>query len=362
MPASWVPGRQLRNRLTIWYATAITTGLLLMTGCGALWFVVREHRAAGAESTRTPEVRALIARRDEHLRDWFVGSLPLAVFAGVVVGRFLSRRALRPMGRLGDELELITSGEFETRLPAATQGDEFDLLATRINAVLDRLDRSRTRNRSFVLAAAHRVKTPLTLINGEVALALAGARETGEYRIALHRIAAIGRRLNQQVEELLLRARVEAGERPAMYERVELDGVVLAAVDDMRGRAQELKRRITLDMLEPAFVVGDPLLLRDAALELLENACRHGTPDEPVAVALTHTDAQVVLSISSTGAPLPDLKSLEDAAPDAESATGHGLVILRWIASVHKGTLQLARDGDRNVFRLVFPPAPDSPG
>jgi len=175
----------------------------------------------------------------------------------------------------------------------------------------------------------------------------------------MRRIRTAAEQMTHRVSDLFLLASVQAGERLPLRELVELDGLVAEAADLMRGRATALNRRLELGEVHPAEVVGDERLLREAVVELLENACRHGSDVRPVVLELTSESGVARISVANAGPPLPEQwePHAGPASQDLEFR-GLGLSIARWIAEAHGGSLESYRDGDINRLVLRVPLSP----
>jgi signal transduction histidine kinase len=158
--------------------------------------------------------------------------------------------------------------------------------------------------------------------------------------------------MSRRVDELFLLARAEAGERVPRTEVVELDAVALEAADLMRGRAQALGHRLELGEMAGVEVMGDEGLLREATLELLENACRHGSDDAPIVLTVSRKGNEAQLEVASAGPP-------PDSAPEDAGAERLGLAIVRWIATAHGGALRSRHHRATNYFRVSLPVAPE---
>lgn len=296
-------------------------------------------RVAAAGRDRS-EVQALVAsstaRLDEDaetLALWLGVSVPITVLMSLAAGYLLSRRALHPVGHLERAIAGMAPEDLEQRLPVNSRPDELDRLAAQFNALLDRLQSSQARNRRFLQEAAHQIRTPLTLVLGETDLALDPRHTADDHTEALRRIRLAAAQMRRRVEELLLLARAEAGERPPLDEAVELDGLALDCADLMRGRAQALGRRLELSRVEPVIVEGSEPLLREALLELLENACRHGSSTQPVRISVYLEGGEAVLEVSNSIDP-----AVRDGG-DISRGFGLGMRVARWIASEHGGRL-----------------------
>jgi two-component system heavy metal sensor histidine kinase CusS len=260
---------------------------------------------------------------------------------------------------LGDAAAGINATNLSTRLPVRKPADEVDRVAGQFNGVLDRLQAAQVQNQHFLRQVAHQIRTPLTLVLGESELALDRDRSAPDLREALQRIQRAGVQIRRRVSDLFLLAQAEAGESPALRERVELDQVVLEVVDLFRARAHALGQTLELGSIDEAVVRGDRHLLHEAAAELIENACRHGNRAVPVRIALVRSGSGARLEVENAGEPVQSDVPASDSSP--ENPRGLGLFILSWIATVHNGAISIARVSDRNQVALVLPLAPEDP-
>jgi signal transduction histidine kinase len=278
---------------------------------------------------------------------------PLIALLSLVAGYLLARRALRPVDALAGSIAAIAPTDLSRRLPVREPRDEIGTLAGEFNSLLERLDEAQRRNRGFVREAAHQIRTPLTLVLGEAGHELAAGESSAErMRATLGRIRAAAEQMRRRVDELFLLAEAQAGERVRLDDDVELDGLVLECTDLMRARASALGRSLAIGRAEHIVVRGNEALLKEALLELLENACRHGTVAAPVTVSAHAAAGRGVIDVESAGPPF--------ALPPASGRTtpeGLGVAIVQWIALAHGGELRLAREGQCNVVSLVLPAA-----
>lgn len=227
--------------------------------------------------------------------------------------------------------------------------------------LLERLDDAQARNRRFLALVAHQLRTPLTVIRGESSLGLERPRSVEDHRDLLKRVSLAAEQMTHRVDDLFLLAQAEAGDRPPLRDQIEVDGLVLECVDLMRGRAQALGRHLELGAVEPAALVGNEALVREALLELLENACRHGDAAAPIRIsALNGTSVRV--EVASRGAAIPASALEGGEGPRRPEGPGLGLSIVRWIASVHGGRLDYRHEAGTNTFKIEFPVSPSSSG
>ena len=327
--------------------------------------VASEHplRRAVYSSTEAPAFAVAmlasteaLAEEREDLALWLVLSVPLVLGVSLVGGYLLSRRALLPIQELEQQIGNVSPERLSDRLRTHAVPDEVDRVALQFNGLLDRLERARAENRLFLRQAAHQIRTPLTLVLGEATLAQ--RRGGDDTATAFHRIRIAADQMQRRVNELFLLAEARTGERPALDDAVELDALVLECAEVLRGRAHDLGRGLMLDEVAPVVVRGNHALLREALLEMIENALRHGSDAAPVSVSVLSDAGVTQLVVSNTGPPVPEFST----ATDAESARpegGLGLGILQWIASQHGGRLVCQHVAGRTRVSLHLVPSRD---
>jgi len=287
---------------------------------------------------------------------WLAVSSPVVLFLSLAGGYLLARRALAPIGQLAETMGRIAPDALDQRVRVNQPPDEVDRLAEQFNGLLARLQAAQARSRRFLRQAAHQIKTPLTLVLGEADLSLERPREGDAHRQALKRIRIAAEQMRRRVDDLLLLAHAEAGDRPPLDEVVELDGLALECADLMRARARMLERQLELARVEGVAVRGSEDLLREALLELIENAARHGSSEAPISISAYSVVGSAVLEVASSGSAAPTPPPRRALAPDDGSdERGLGLTIVGWIAFEHGGELNHRYDGGINHYFLVLP-------
>ncbi|MGB7213326.1 MAG: ATP-binding protein [Gemmatimonadales bacterium] len=324
-------------------------------GALARYYAFADPTAGNITAVAVTSIAGLVAENDA-LLTWLVLSAPLVLLLSLSGGYLLSRFALTPVGTLARAVAELPPDDLERRLPVAVPPDEIDQLAAQFNDLLHRLHQVHSQNRRFLEAAAHQLRTPLTLVLGESQLALEPARGADERLATLRRIQLAAQQMRHRVSDLFLLARAQAGERPQLADAVDLDGLVFEGADLFRARAHALGRALDLGTMDAVEVTGDAMLLREAVMELLENACRHSVGDGPVRISVSTKEGRAVITVENPGATLPgDWESRESSPHEGPEPRGLGLALLRWIAGVHGGGLSVRRVGDRNVVSLEIP-------
>ena len=212
--------------------------------------------------------------------------------------------------------------------------------------------------RRFMADAAHELRTPLTVLRSRAEVALQQPRAPDEYEEALRGIEREAHRLGGLVEDLLTLARADAGERPLARERVYLDDLTLDAAGAAKAIAQAKGVSLELEEFDEALVEGDPTLLRQLVMILLDNAVKFTGRGGEVRVRVGAPSDRPTLVVEDTGvgiAPeqLPHVFERFYRGDPARSRTadGHGAVgaglglsIAKWIADAHEAEIVLTSD------------------
>lgn len=289
---------------------------------------------------------------------------------------FLSRRAcrqaLRPVREMAEAAARIEATRLDRRLPVAPDRDELQELAVTFNTLLDRLESAFAQERRFAADASHQLRTPLTVMLGELDVTLLRDRDAPAYQDTLQRVRAQARRLIGMVESLLWLARTDFESHVDAIDPLDL----VAWLTDWRARrGAEPRLRMVLEPALPAFARIRPLLLEQALGNVVDNALRYGPPDHPVTVRLQSGPAEVAISIHNEGATIApeDLPHLfepfyRSTAPAVTRQPGSGLglpIVLR-ILKLHGGAVEVSSNATSGTtFEMRLPrstPLAESPG
>jgi two-component system, OmpR family, sensor kinase len=288
----------------------------------------------------------------------------LAVAAAVLtavflLGLYLVRIGLRPLGRIETTAAAIAGGDLSQRVENDDPRTEVGRLGGALNTMLGQIEEafdertaSENRLRRFVADASHELRTPLAAVRAYAELFDRGARERPEdLERAMTGIQRESRRMGILVDDLLLLARLDQG-RPLERRPVELGEVALEAVE--AARMLDPGRELELDTNGPVVVQGDKERLRQVLDNLLANVRAHTPAGLPATVRVLNGGAQAVLEVVDSG---PGLTSdqLEHAferfyrgdssrSRDAGGA-GLGLAIAAAIAESHGGKAVVVNEG-----------------
>ncbi len=270
---------------------------------------------------------------------------------GVVamVARFLPRWlrwALAPLEDTRKALEGMQGVAVRTRLP---EGGPFEVarLVQSVNALLDRLEAAVSAQTRFAATAAHELRTPVALLQGELELALRRPRTTDEYRTTLSDALDSVGRLARLVEGVMALTRIDSGRIEEERRREYLSALVSAAVATERPTIEAAGGQLSVVIpRDVALWVHVPLFT--AALgNLLRNCARHA-PGTLVALRVVVAGDIVHLLVDDDGPGIAPGRGL--AHP------GIGLRVVDEVVRRHGGTFQLGpRPGGGARAEIRFP-------
>jgi signal transduction histidine kinase len=291
------------------------------------------------------------------------GILVLSTIAGVVT----SRRVLRRIDAINATSAKIMSGNLSERIPLTKRNDEFDVLATSLNAMLDRIEALMQGLKEVTDNVAHDLKTPLTRLRNRAESALRESQPGEAQRAALETTIAESDKLIKTFNALLMIARAEAGAPSGALADVDLS-TVAEDVAELYGPVAE-EQGIVLDTrIEPGITLrANRELIGQALVNLIDNALKYYEPQEGktgrITIGMRAEKGRVLIEVADNGPGIP----AEDRArvverfvrlekSRTEPGSGLGLSLVAAVARLHRGDLRI-EDNEPGVRAVIDLPA-----
>jgi signal transduction histidine kinase len=218
------------------------------------------------------------------------------------------------------------------------------------NAMTARLDGSFQRIREFTLHASHELKTPLTVMHGEIEMEMNEQNLSAAHREHLASQLDEVQRLTKIVDALTLLTKADAGQIALKSEPVALNEIVRDVFADAQILAKPANLSVVLSVCEEVKINGDKHRLRQLLLNLADNAVKYNQPAGTIEFSLRRDGATAELKIANTG-PGISPKILprvferffrgDPAHNSAVDGCGLGLSIAQWIVSAHNGSVKI---------------------
>jgi signal transduction histidine kinase len=276
------------------------------------------------------------------------------------VGWLAITKLLAPLAGIAETARRIRAGRFAERIDLGRADAELEEMAGTINDMLDRLDTIRESQARFNADVAHQLLNPVHAILLE-SEAGTPARPAEELAASLGRVGGLAHRIEHICDVLLAYSRSAALD-PERMKRVDLEPIVVAAIDRVGPRATAG----SLTVVPPpsgAVVRGDPALLEEVFVNLLANAVEHSRAGGRIEVRLTADAGGCRVSVvdQGVGVAAETLPRLFQRLHSGKPTGGHGigLALSRRIARSHGGDLtHEPTPGGGATFTISFPPCP----
>jgi two-component system OmpR family sensor kinase len=298
---------------------------------------------------------------------WLLAAMSAAILVAVgVTGAFLARRALQPIDHIVQRARTIGEANLGGRLPHPGSRDEIGRLVETLNEMLARIERSVETQRQFTGDASHELLSPLSRLRAELEVALRRPRQPMEYQETLASCLEEVERLSRLTGEMLMLARLDAGESGvAMFAPARLSLVLEQVMARLEPEAR--RRDISLD-LESASDLKEGVASGAATIILanvLDNAVKYSPRGGHVAIRVRTDGDRAVIDVSDSGPGLhPDeISQLFGrfhrgwaAHVTKEPGTGLGLAISHALAQQQGGRITVeSTRGHGATFTIHLP-------
>ena len=292
-------------------------------------------------------------------------ALPAALILAALGGYVLAGRLLAPVGAMARQAEKIGAESLSERLPVKNPDDEFGKLAAAFNRTLARLEAAFGRLQRFTADASHELRTPLSALRSVGEVALQEDLDVAAYRDRIGSMLEETSRLTSLVESLLVLTRADSGRLPMNRKPADIGALVGKAVEDLRVLAEERSQNLTSDLPGGVEIPVDADLLRQAVVNVLDNAIKFTPAGGAIAVALTDRPGVVGIEVRDGGPGIPEADRdkiferfyrVEKDRPRDAGGAGLGLAIAKWAVEANGGRIEVeSRAGRGSTFRIVLP-------
>jgi heavy metal sensor kinase len=286
------------------------------------------------------------------------------LFLGGLGGAALARRSLKPLDRMASRARRITAVHLHERLPPQ-RTTELEELRQAFNEALEQLERSFEQLRRFTADASHELRTPLTALRSVGEVGLRGATTTEEARDVIGSMLEEVDRLGRLADELLTLARAEAGEAKLRMEPVDLSELARDVVGHLCVLAEERQQSLETDAPVPVVARADRLALRQAVVNLVDNAIKYSPEKTCIGVAAGTRAGAVFIEVRDEGPGLGEedrervferFYRVDRSRSRQIGGTGLGLSLVKWTAEAHEGCVEVDTEvGRGSTFRLTLP-------
>ncbi len=289
----------------------------------------------------------------------------LAIVSSWFGGRFMAKKALRPIDYMIKELQKIGTEQLGKRLTMYPAKDEINKLSKVINEMLSRLEHSFNQIRQFTTDASHELRTPIAIMKTGIEVALSKERDTSGYQQVFANTLEDLRRISKIIENLFILARADAGRYEMHIERMNLYPIITDIAEQLKLIAEQKNIIVSTEHMEDASIEGDELLIRMLLLNLVDNAVKYTSQNGTISLSLRKDTDWIKIAIEDNGIGISeeDIPYVFDRfyrASKVRTASynggGLGLSICQWIAKSHHGTIAVqSKLHQGSTFTVTLP-------
>ena len=332
--------------------------------------------------TRIVQVASSLEDVEDALNTLFIIlmiAVPFALMVASLGGQFLANKALKPVDNITQTARMITSQNLNQRIKPLKVKDEISRLIETFNEMISRLDQSFGQIKQFSADASHELKTPLTILKGEVEVTLRKRRTSEEYEQTLNSNLEEINRMSQIVDDLLFLSRADIGEIRLNKEEINLTEILNELVIHMNILARAKNIRIkTSNHRGDIHLFADALRIRELFLNLIENGIKYTEDGGSIHITLTKENlahdksspnrmegeqtefVKIIVSDTGIGIAEEDQKRIFDrffrvdkARSRDQGGSGLGLSICKWIVEAHRGEITVASEIEKGSSFIV---------
>ncbi len=293
--------------------------------------------------------RKNIDNKIENFQDTLLWLIPILLFVFIVLASKMIDKILLPINKLREATKDITITKFTQEIDLPKEDDEIRDLVVSFNAMIVRIKDGVERLDRFNSDVSHELKTPLTVIQGEIELALRKLREPQEYEKSLQTIQKQSRQIELIVKQLLLLTKYSKENIQDTFEECSLDSILMNTVDKFHLKLEEKNIKLHIEKLEPANMNANCTLIESIFVNLMDNAIKY-TPQNKNITIFLYQDNKIHFIITDEGVGIENehLSKITQRFYRVDSARskkiegfGLGLSIVQNSINLHEGSLKI---------------------
>lgn len=291
---------------------------------------------------------SIIRDLTSHLSQQFIFVMVLILVVTLVVVFTLSKLVTKPLIRMKEETEKLSSGETNVEL-SEHYNDELGVLAHSINRLAEELERMKQERNDFLSSIAHELRTPLTYLKGYADFASREQTDEEDRRKYLEIIKEETESLTAMVQQLFQLAKMDENTFTIQPELCKVMPLILDAKEKMYPLIKTNKGEVSIDCPEWIVVYADPIRFKQVIMNLLDNALRYSGDHPRVHIQVNNLHTRVLIKVRDEGTGVPEeslpylfdrLYRIDKSRSRNLGGTGLGLAIVKEIVEIHGGKVE----------------------
>ena len=274
---------------------------------------------------------------------------PITIVVAMWVVYTVAGKALSPLNNMVRRAERITAERLSERLPVSNPSDDLGHAASVFNQLLQRLEDSFTQLRRFTSDASHELRTPLASLRSIGEVSLQNSHSAEQYREVIGSMLEEVCRLTHLVDSLLAISRTDSGQIALNLTTFSLVELIQEVVNVVGILAEDKDQIIRIEGSNQIAVHADRGILRQAVLNIVDNAIKYSPPETEIRIevaALDNQIAEIAVLDQGPGIPVEEQSRIfdrfyriDEGRSRENGGTGLGLSIAKWAVEAHAGSI-----------------------
>jgi signal transduction histidine kinase len=302
-------------------------------------------------------LRKNIDNKIEDFQDTLLSLIPVLLVVFIFLASKTVDKILIPINKLSNATKDINITKFTKSIEIPKENDEISELVISFNEMIERLKEGVTQLDRFNADVSHELKTPLTVIQGEVEITLRKTREPEVYERTLKTIHKQSKQIEQIVKQLLLLTKYSQDNVKDSFELCSIDTLMMSAIDSFERQLHEKNLKLHIDKIEPISLEVNPILMESIFLNLIDNAIKYTPKNRNITLSL-FKDSSINFIIKDEGIGIEEehLLKITDRFYRADSSRnkkidgfGLGLSIVLNAVELHGGEMRITSKENKGL-------------
>lgn len=290
---------------------------------------------------------------------------PFMLILSSLVGYLILTRAFKPVESVVQAARQITTEDLSLRIDLKGKEGEIGELVETFNQMIGRLQQSVDRIREFSSDVSHELKTPLTIMRGEMEVALRKERDIEEYKTVFKSVYEEVNKLETIIDNLLFLSRTDLQQGSFAFEKTPLYEVLIDELEKMKKLAAKKHLRFIIKEMAALYINGHAEQLERLIMNLIDNAVKYTPEKGEIRVSLRQDDDRVLLEIEDNGIGIPEeslphiferFYRVDKSRSNRTRGSGLGLAIVQQVAVLHGAEIKVkSKPGQGTKVSVYFP-------
>ncbi len=307
----------------------------------------------------------IIESAQEQILEIFFFVLPVGIVLSILCGFFVTQKSLNVIKEISTTAQNISSTNLDKRIKEPKGNDEINDLIKIFNSMISRLEESFNSVKNFSFEAAHEIRTPLTIIRGELEELSSSEKLSDAELSKIDSILEEINYLSSIAEKLLLVHNLEQGEPKFNFIKINLSNILESITEDAKVLCMPKHIDILFTIEKHLFIKGNQELIIRLLWNIIDNAVKYSEKNSKINVIAKQKNKYVIIEIIDNGIGIPnsELKNIfkrfyrvDKSHSRNIGGSGLGLAICEWIMKLHKGEITVkSKLNSGSTFSLKFP-------